>query len=226
MIFRALLAGAARRAARIAIVVGAVALAAVVALLSWCSRPDPGTPTIVRDTADAAYWRSRAAAVEHEVERVTGEADGLRDRVAQLQTRVRGLESRAPDRIIVVDTVVVADTVVLYARLARSGVLEIATGIREPLGYRPEILSGVRLGDCDDGWLIRGQDVVCDRARLGHLTAFVRAGAAWRPDGLLSGVGSAGLRWEPSFRSATAVEIAAQADGRVSLSGQAGWRVW
>lgn len=115
-----------------------------------------------------------------------------------LLARIRGLEARRPDTVLVVDTVYLPAIAHGTARIDRSGRLTVEVLRLQPAAdsvdaaYRPELHQGIDVADCDDGFTLQDGEVVCDRARLGHLYA-------------LGGVGVrasfAGLAWEPSYRS-------------------------
>lgn len=133
------------------------------------------------------------------------ERDGLR-------ARLEGIENRAPEVIVITDTVITPpDTVYSFVNVDSRGdltmevlaVTESGSVVPDstPIRYRPALHTGIDISDCDDGWQIRGGAVTCNRARLGHL---------WiGPE--LSRSPSFSLWWKPNLRSPW--EIAALYNG-------------
>jgi hypothetical protein len=168
-----------------------------------CSHPVPVSPALVRaDTAAAAAWAAREAQLEREL----GEARGV---AARLRRRLEGIERRPPRTVVIYDTIIDLrrDTVVLAAKADAGGRLTLDVALPASAGHRPRTERGAELGNCDEGWSIRGSEVTCDRARLGHLRLLVRAGARveWPPGDFAPAL-EVGARWAPSYRSPWALE--------------------
>lgn len=88
-----------------------------------------------------------------------------------LRARVRLLESRKPQRITRTDTVVTPpDTVYSGLRVNSGGRLAIATllAVDSTEKRRPELMEGIDVSDCDDGWSVQSGNVICDRT-WGHV---------------------------------------------------------
>lgn len=186
------------------LVLGALLSAAV--LRACDGDPLPVSPTFVQvDTAAAAAWRARSVVLEREL----GEATG---HVNRLRRRLEGVERRSPRTITVYDTVVDLrrDTVILTVQADAGGQLTLDVATPDSGGHRPETHRGASLADCDEGWSIRGKDVICDRARLGHLRLFARAGVAMAYPELAGAPRlELGARWVPNYRSGWAIEARA-----------------
>ena len=160
------------------------------------------------------------------------EADGLRARLA-------GREERYPQTILVTDTLVLPpDTVIQVLRVNSEG--NLTTGLlivqdsAETELRAPEIHRDIPVGDCDDGWSWSAGQVVCDRSRFGHLSAFVdiRLAADVR---LLSSpqepapaafVPAIGAYWERSFRSPWRASVSLDSQGRVALGVTRGFQLF
>jgi hypothetical protein len=204
-----------------------VAALATAGLLRACDRaaPPPPAERLVVDTASAAQWRARA-------ERHAREAAEAKGAVERLRRELAGIERRAPRTVTVYDTIVDLrqDTVILAARVDGSGVLTLDVATPDSAGHRPATARGIRLGDCDDGWTVRGLDVQCNRARLGHLSVIGRAGVETRPAAYPELTAApaieAGIRWTPSYRSTWAVEATAAPGGRAILRIEKGLRIF
>lgn len=202
-----------------------VASLATLFLARGCERPAEVRTELVVDTASAALWRAR----HDRLAREHADSVGLLEKARRAAA---GIERRTPARVVVYDTVVDLrrDTVILYAQQDARGRLTIGAGVPDSAGHRPVEARGISIGDCDDGWSIRGTSVVCNRARLGHLSVIVRGGVevqaldypALRPEPALA----TGLRWQPSYRSTWAVEATAEPSGRVKLQVERGFRLF
>lgn len=187
-------------------------------LLKGCERPVPAPGPVKVDTVAAAQYEQRQASLV----KATASPDGVAARLA-------GAERRAPKTVTVYDTVIslVQDTVVLGLQTSGSGVLTLDVAVPDSAGHRPQTLRGIDLSDCDDGLTVRATSVVCNRARLGHLSLIARAGIAHDPfSGAVSPGLEAGFRWEPSFRSTWAAELTADQEGRVRFVVQKGLRLF
>lgn len=196
-------------------------------VLHSCERPPPPVLVVRTDTADASQWRTRAAALQHQMADTVGA-------LARLRRTLEGRDTRRPATVTVYDTVVQLqhDTVTLalavdsHGRLTQTVALPADSG-----GHRPADTAPIPVATCDDGFRVVGLAVECDRARAGHLVAFVGAGLASEPwgQGLPPPVRphlAAGLRWTPSFRSLWSVELRGDAEGRVVLAVRRGLRLF
>lgn len=150
------------------------------------------------------------------------ERDGLR-------ARLEGIESRAPEVIVITDTVVTApDTVYSFVNVDSRGELSIEVLTRAddatevgsmlpdstPIRYRPSLYTGIDISDCDDGFQLRAGEVLCNRSRLGH---------AWvGPE--LSRSPSVSLWWKPNYRSPW--EAGVSFSGSWNFSIRRGIQVW
>ena len=206
--------------------------------MRWRSKALIGVALVL---SASAGWALRPDVVETITDTVIVELPPteLLDRIDELQienegirARLEGRELRAPSVIYKTDTVVGSpDTVFAALRIDAGGVATIAPlilGSDSIPGYRPEIWTGIDLSDCDDGLSVTGGTIVCDKARLGHLEAFLRL-TGGHP--LLPGTSdifqaSTGLLWTPSFRSTWAVEVAIDITGRVYLGLQKSVRIF
>jgi hypothetical protein len=203
-----------------------IACVLVVALLRSCSvgvRVPQGAAVVV-DTADANAWRERAERYEREVSET-------RSLLGQLKRDLAGMERRTPTRITVYDTIISVerDTVILFASVDSKGVLTIDAGVPDATGHRPVSATGIITSDCDDGWLLRGTTVICNRARMGHLSIIARAGVAadqLAMPPVVVPVAEGGLRWTPSYRSQWAVELVSDVNGRAALRIERGLRLF
>lgn len=197
---------------------------------------DGGDPLVRVDTvyADAAAYEQRIAAVERE-------RDGLRDRLA-------GWERRGPRTLVIYDTVLVpepGEELSLPVAVTEGGRASLPGLVADTAGLRPREYAGVDVRDCDDGWTFSRGVLQCNRARLGHLTAYVRGGASiplftaegWprrlRPgEELRDAVGwdalqaAIGLRWERTYRSPHAVTLELRNDGSAALGAQLGLNIF
>lgn len=199
-------------------------------MLRRCSGPGAHQAT-PPDTASAASWRARTDSLEHQYAAAAGELGGIKGKLATAAARIRGLEARALEVRTVFDTIIRPDTVLLSVAVDRGGRVTGAVGIRaDSSSYRPGVSAPADITSCDDGWHLEGLRLLCDRARLGHLSLVVRAGAAGRapplPPDSITWVAAAGLRWTPSFRSTMAAEISIDRRRRVELMLERGVRLW
>lgn len=139
----------------------------------------------------------------------------------RLNRLLRGYQSRPPIQIIRTDTLVTPPDTVLQLVSVRGADLTVAPLIRADSGWAPEI-HRFDVGGCDDGWSWKAGDLVCDRARLGHLSAAVAVGASY-PFG---GRASAGLEWTPAFRSGWRASIQTDPVGRLTAAVTRSLRIW
>ncbi len=191
---------------RIAPAVCWLVLGALIAsfLVTRCDPGPPLTPSMVRvDTVEAEHWRQRSIEPARQVDPAAG-------RFEQLKRTLEGIQARGPTTLTVYDTIidVRTDTVILALSVDESGTLTLDTAVPDSHGlHRPQTGRGAQLGDCDEGWAIRGTQVICDRARLGHLRLLARAGL--RSDITTPAplpTLAIGARWTPSYRSRWAIE--------------------
>jgi hypothetical protein len=199
-------------------------------LLRGCDHPHPIGPVVVvrTDTADAAAWRAYSSELERAMQDSVG-------RLAELRRRLRGVETRRPDRVTVYDTVVSlrTDTVLLSLAVDSRGRLAQDVALPDSAGeHRPAVMSPVYVGDCDDGLQLVAGRVQCDRPRLGHLVAWIGAGVesreAWG-SGLpppVAAHASVGLRWSPTWRSLWSAELRVEEDGRAVAAVRRGVDLW
>jgi hypothetical protein len=206
-------------------VVAALLLLGVLRTCDRQARPVGTAERVVVDTASAARWRARA-------DRLTREAADAQTTIERLKRELAGVERRAPRTITVYDTILDLrrDTVILAARIDARGVLTLDIATPDSTGHRPATAGGIRVSDCDDGVLIAGLDIQCNRARLGHLAIITRAGVETHPAAYPALTATptveAGLRWTPSYRSTWAVELTGDMRGRANLRIEKGLRLF
>lgn len=200
------------------------ALVAVLAILAaWAlSRAMPSTTPAElhpepRVSAEAEAYRRRA-------EDLQARATIAEDRVSRLQAALRARSEARPRQVVVYDTVIQPETVTIALAIDGRGRAELlrATKTDSAGSYTPERVT-LDLSACDDGIALAAGRVICDGARLGHLSAFARLRAATTPEGPLIAPRAelqAGLRWTPSYRSGWAVEISADQEGRIGLAAE------
>jgi hypothetical protein len=200
-------------------VVATVLLMWVGHLIGTLVRPTP-PPVIATDTANAAAYRAQLATVQRYAELATSQRDGLRGMLDDAQARIRGLESRPPRRVTVYDTLVsiVRDTVIQTVRVEGDR-LYIDRLVPDTAGlHQPQQLSGAQIGDCDDGLVVTGSVVVCNRPRLGHVELYA---AVQYPT-----LGELGLKWERTYRSTFGVRLAFTSEGKFTARIEKGLRLW
>lgn len=153
------------------------------------------------------------------------EVDGLRARLA-------GREKRVPVVIVRTDTLVSAsDTVVQILRVNPAGNLTIATLVVRDSLWAPEIHKDIPVSDCDDGWSWNAGQVVCDRARLGHIYLGVGLGIESEVQGFAVApsvrfASEAVGYWQPSYRSSWRVALSLDSRGRAALGVTRGFRIF
>lgn len=153
-------------------------------------------------------------------QRLVEEVRGLRLENDGLRARLESREARQPRTIVRTDTV--------YQRLPPDTVYEalrveggrLSTGLlfRRDSVWVPELHRNIDVSDCDEGWSMAAGEVVCDRARFGHL--FLGGELALRP--------WVGVWWEPSYRSAWSVHVGytGRQDQPWTLGVRGGWQVF
>lgn len=206
----------------------ALAGALLAGLLFRSCSSTPAGPSAVRvDTASAAAWRARSLSLERAMEDSVG-------RLATLRRKLDGVDFRTPEILTVYDTVIslATDTVLLAVEVDARGHLTQDLALPDSIGHRPATSSPIRISDCDDGFRLQAGRVRCDRPRLGHLVAWVGAGAAsdrvWG-SGLpppIAAHGAVGLSWSPTFRSIWSAEARLEESGRAVVAVRRGVRLW
>lgn len=199
-------------------------------VLHSCERPPPPVLVVRTDTADASEWRQRAAELGQQVTQDSG-------LVASLRAKLSGVQTYRPERVTVYDTTILLrrDTVLLAATL--EGAHRLSRTLALPVGdsagsHHPADVAAQEIGNCDRRLSLAADGrVQCVPARAGHLVAFVGAGVTSEPWGRglpppIRPYLAAGLRWTPSFRSAWAVELRGDAEGRVVLAVRRGLRLF
>ena len=167
---------------------------------AWGERREPEVVTRVDSVTPARYAETLAG--------MRLENDGLR-------ARLRGIESRPPRVIVRTDTVVAPpDTVYRFVNVDSRGSLSVEVLHRADSVYVPELHTGSDISDCDDGWQIRDGEVLCDKARLGHLYV-----GPW-----LSTHPALAVWWTPSYRSPWEASISYS--GKWEIGVRRGLRLW
>lgn len=151
------------------------------------------------------------AALVDSIERLALEADGLR---AKLAGRVRV----EPVHILRTDTLVTPPDTVLQLVRVEGQSLIVAPLIKGDSLWAPE-LHRFNVADCDDGWSWAAGEVVCDRARFGHLSATISAVGTYP----LGATARAGIAWIPGYRSGWRASVETDPVGRLSLTVTRGW---
>lgn len=211
-------------------IAGAIAVALLIAFLTVksCTDPPPN-PTIVVDTANAEAWRARHAAIAKELADAKAEGSGLRVRLQRAENALRGIEVRRPVRETVYDTTLnITNEQVIRGVSIEGGQLELETLRPIQGGHQPAVLRDIDVRDCDDGLLIQGETVVCNKPRFGHLQLFGQVGGAIEaaPGTAPELRAAGGLSWRPKFRSTTQVDLGFDERHRVFLTGRIGWRIF
>ena len=137
--------------------------------------------------------------------------------------RLRARETVRPRVITRTDTLIPPpDTVLVAVRVDARGHAAMGIEIKADSLYKPELHDGIDLADCEDGgtWDASGE-VVCDRARLGHLYAGFDITA-----GLDGAVGATGLWWQPSYRSGWNASLTLDTDGILKAGVRKAWRLF
>ena len=179
-------------------------------------------PEVVNTIHDTVIVELPPTELLNRIDALQIESDGWR-------ARFEGREERRPSVIYTTDTVVVApDTVFAAFRIDAGGLATLAPLIRADSLYAPQIWEGIDLSDCDEGFSIIAGKIVCDKARLGHLEAFLALSGGYP---ILGGTqdafdASAGFQWTPSYRSTWNVELAIDVTGRAYLGLRKGVRIF
>lgn len=186
--------------------------------------PSPAPPA----RAEAAAYRRRAEDLQAQITT----RDGV---IGRLQAALRARSEARPRQVVIYDTVVRPDTVILGLTVDRRGTAAVVAGARIPdgdtIGYQPSERT-LDVGRCDDGIVLQGEHLVCDRARAGHLVAWIGAGVASSP---VWGAGvpppitahvAAGLRWTPAYRSLWSAELRVEGDRRSVAEVRRGIQLW
>jgi hypothetical protein len=196
----------------VGLLIWSVFLIKVVQWASW-RQADDYIASLPVDTANAAMYRWLLKDADQKY-------DGLR-------AKLEGIQKLKPQTRTVYDTLIqrivepVAERVVIG-----DGKVETLVLRPDSNGFQP-VRERFTYKNCDDRLeFIRGQ-VICNKARLGHVTLFARAGLSSNinvpnPAAILD----AGISWQPSYRSTTQVEIYGDGQGRASATFRTGWRIF
>ena len=143
------------------------------------------------------------------------EADGLRAKLA-------GHARVVPVYIFRTDTLVTPpDTVVQLIRVEGETLLLAPLIQTSDSLWAPE-LHRFDIGACDSGWSWAAGELVCDRARLGHLSPFVSASALYP----LGATASVGVAWTPGYRSGWRLSLETDPVGRIALGVTRSWTLF
>lgn len=206
--------------------------AVVLALgLGRCTVQQDATPPVVITQVDTVAPAEMAALLE------SGALENSR-----LNRLLRGYESRQPTEIVRTDTLRTPPDTVLLPLLRVEGerltVAPLIKGTRDGLLaggdstsdglYRPE-LHRLDVSDCDDGWSYNAGELICDRARFGHLSLYASLGVASHPFAPMLNAAlntSAGIEWQPSHRSPWRASVGLAPTGELSASVSRRLRLW
>jgi len=188
------------RSVRLLTVVVLVALGLFVGK-SWGGSRVPDV--VVADTVEVA---------PADYQRIVNDLAIANSEVTGLRARIRGLEERGPTTVYVSDSVLVTDTVFVVVNERGQLTYQFATALDRPATV--ELRTGIDVANCDDGWQIRDRQVVCNRARFGHL---------WVGPELSRSPGFAAW-WRPSYRSPW--EVSVRWDGAWDFGVRRGVRLW
>lgn len=192
-----------------------VAVGVVLLVVGYSFREPGETVVLTRvDTIPYAAYRDSLKA-----ERLS--AAGWRAKLA-------GRMAITPTAITRTDTLVIPPDTVLQLVRVEGPTLTIAPLIRVDSLWAPE-LHHYQIGNCDDGWSWAAGELVCDRARFGHLSLYATLGATGAPFGATLNAAlstGAGVEWSPSYRSGWRVSMAMDATGRLGLVAVRKWNVW
>lgn len=191
-----------------------VAVVVIALFIGRCTADLPSMPVItVRDTV-------APAALLDSISRMAIEVDGLK---AKLHDR----KPLAPERIVITDTLVTPpDTVLQLVALDRRGTLSLAPLIHRDSLWAPEIHQ-FDVSGCDDGFSWAAGELVCDRARFGHLSAYAALGAGTPVTGMSFSTSAAlGVAWKRSDKSAWTMGLEIDAAGRAQLEVVRDLKIW
>ena len=160
----------------------------------------------------------------------------FRDTVANLRLESEGLRAKLAGRssvravtIVRTDTLVLPpDTVLQLVSMSDDGTLSVAPLVRVDTLWAPE-LHRFDIADCDDGFSWAAGELVCDRARLGHLGLYATVGASYAPFVAIPNAAlnmGAGIEWTPSYRSPWRASLEMAPTGRVALAIARKWQIW
>lgn len=195
-------------------------IAGVLLLCAGYSFREPGETVVITrvDTVPYASFRDSLRS-----ERIV--ATGLRAKLA-------GRESRQPITILRTDTLVSPPDTVVQMVVWREGMLTLAPLIRDstdPVLRLPEI-HRFDVGSCDDGFSWNAGELVCDKARLGHLSLIAQGSLGsdllTQPNAGLAWTVSAGAEWTPSNRSGWRASLLLDQGGRAELAVARRWRLF
>lgn len=159
---------------------------------------------------------------------MVNEVQNLRLANHGLRAKLAGQEAVVPSTITVTDTLVTPPDTVLQLVRVEDQTLTLAPLIKGDSLWAPEI-HRFDIAGCDDGFSWNAGELVCDRARLGHLALYAEAGVAGHPFSPIPNLAyqaAVGVQWTPSFRSGWRVSTALAMDGRATLTIRKGWSVW
>lgn len=182
-------------------------------LIGRCSADLPPPPVItntVTDTVPPAWLADSIGA--------------MRIRADGLQARLHDRDRRPPERITTTDTLFLPPDTIAAAIRFVDGSLRIAPLIRaDSARFRPE-LHQFNVADCDDGFSWTAGELVCDKARFGHLAGFAGLGVE-KSDAFAVGA-SVGLAWKKSDRSPWSFGAAIDARGTAEVGVIREWSIW
>ena len=148
--------------------------------------------------------------------------------VGGLRAILDGRDYVSPRVILRTDTLVTPPDTVLQLVALKGTTLSLAPLIHTDSLWAPE-LHRFDVGNCDDGFSWAAGELVCDRARFGHLALYAEAGMASRPFVPMPDLtyrAEAGVEWTPSYRSPWRGSLAMAPDGSVALTVTRGWRLF
>jgi hypothetical protein len=209
--------------ARLGAICAVVAIAAACAYIATRPRPHVGDSTPIRH-APATEFAARGRDVARDLEDLQGENGRLKKALAVLQ----GKTAPKPDTIIQYDTVIAPpDTILLPGTtIDGDGQANVLRGVKDSIGYKPELAKRIDVKDCDDGLAFDASGIVCNKARLGHVSVIARFGVSRETDGTFTVPFAAGVRWDHTFRSTLSFEIMADAERRLTAQASIGVRVF
>lgn len=163
-----------------------------------------------------------------DLQRDLADLRGENGRLKRIAARWKGLAEASPDTIIRYDTLIARpDTVMLPSPVDKNGFLDLNRGIAADSGMlKPETAKRINVGNCDNGMVLGGTGIVCNRAMLGHLSIIARGGVSRDALGRLEYPAAAGLRWDHTFRSTSSVEMMIDARARLSAQATVGVRIF
>lgn len=145
--------------------------------------------------------------------------EGYRLESAGLRATLAGRDNSTPRAILRTDTFVTPPDTVLQLVRVTGSILSIAPLIRRDSLWAPEIHS-FDVGRCDDGFSWAAGQLVCDRARFGHMSLYATLGVTGDPFGPMLSPAlntEAGIQWTPSHRSPWRSFLAIRSNGSVGI---------